>query len=670
MARVYRAVDTLLQRTVALKILAPQLSNDPEFAHRFEREAITAANLRHPSIITIFDVGEAAGLRYIAMEYIGGATLSTALSEHGAFSLPLAVAVLQPIAEALDAAHRLNAVHRDIKPQNILLDTDGRVLLTDFGIATRAAAGWRTHHPRRIVHGNARIPVTRTGAGAIGHRSERSYALGVVAFELLTGRIPFEGSTPELIMAHAYTVRASDHVGRTTPARGTGRDLRPCSGERPGDTLRQRVGICGSAARRRDTARPTRRDTSDYRGAYATSAIVGGTSDHRDHRHHSGHTATHKSSGRTIDDRGCVRHTPASSTSRPSKMCLDSDNATLANRGCVCSTGEWTTTPTHASDDTFHAAPTHTSAAASTDAFCTAPATDRAAATRTHAHAAQSGISRVATTATCHHADACALLSAGTPFHDFMAAGDGCADRARIARPAGGRNLWSTRHRQHDQWHQWWPWRGVRSRNPNNTGSGSTRLHQSLANHQPLYRQPWLKCRHLRTRRRCQPSRPSLCLLPKKQRQSWCRLSSLCRQRSRPESRRWNRPPNQRSTPEPTPRQPTAVPPTNTPLGRPTAIGDGSTIVFQLDDGIELFDSTGQTEAAIQADAQPIGPAAISPDGTTILFDAVNKRRAPDLPVDEVESHDHTLYAKSGQRLPSSLVTRRYAGGVCRIGGR
>ncbi|CAA9373365.1 MAG: Serine/threonine protein kinase, partial [uncultured Chloroflexia bacterium] len=135
MARVYRAVDTLLQRTVALKILAPQFSNDPEFAHRFEREAVTAANLRHPAIITIFDVGEAEGLRYIAMEYIGGSALSTALTEHGAFSLPLTVAVLRPIADALDAAHRSNAVHRDIKPQNILLDTDGRVLLTDFGIA-------------------------------------------------------------------------------------------------------------------------------------------------------------------------------------------------------------------------------------------------------------------------------------------------------------------------------------------------------------------------------------------------------------------------------------------------------------------------------------------------------------------------------------------------------
>ncbi|HSH80518.1 MAG TPA: protein kinase, partial [Herpetosiphonaceae bacterium] len=109
MARVYRATDTLLQRQVALKILTPQPGSDSRFAHRFEREAVTAANLRHPAIITIFDVGEADGLHYIAMEYIAGRTLHEALAERGPLGLPLTVAVLQPVVEALDYAHRAGA---------------------------------------------------------------------------------------------------------------------------------------------------------------------------------------------------------------------------------------------------------------------------------------------------------------------------------------------------------------------------------------------------------------------------------------------------------------------------------------------------------------------------------------------------------------------------------
>src|SRR5262249_50884116 len=128
MARGYRAVGTLLKRTVAPKGLAPQLAPAPEFARRFEREAGTAANLRHPNIVTIYDVGEHSGLRYIAMEYVRGRTLHAIIEERGALGLGYAVAIVGPVAAALDYAHSQGAVHRDVKPQNIMIDADGRVL--------------------------------------------------------------------------------------------------------------------------------------------------------------------------------------------------------------------------------------------------------------------------------------------------------------------------------------------------------------------------------------------------------------------------------------------------------------------------------------------------------------------------------------------------------------
>lgn len=135
MARVYRARDTQLQRIVALKVLAAQLSMDAEFIKRFEREARTAANLRHPNIVTVYDIGEDQGLHYIAMEYIDGLPLHTILERHVVLGLGYAIALLEPIAAALDYAHQAGAVHRDIKPHNIMVDRNGRVVLTDFGIA-------------------------------------------------------------------------------------------------------------------------------------------------------------------------------------------------------------------------------------------------------------------------------------------------------------------------------------------------------------------------------------------------------------------------------------------------------------------------------------------------------------------------------------------------------
>jgi len=105
MARVYRAFDTSLKRTVALKVMAPHLALDPEFERRFEREAITVANLRHPNIVTVYDIGEANGLRYIAMEYVRGRTLHAIIRERGALGLAIAISIIAPVADALDHAH-------------------------------------------------------------------------------------------------------------------------------------------------------------------------------------------------------------------------------------------------------------------------------------------------------------------------------------------------------------------------------------------------------------------------------------------------------------------------------------------------------------------------------------------------------------------------------------
>ncbi|NTW01336.1 MAG: serine/threonine protein kinase [Oscillochloris sp.] len=203
MARVYRAIDTLLQRPVAIKVLAAQLSMDPEFVQRFEREARTAANLRHPGIVTIYDVGEQDGLYFIAMEFIDGRTLHSILDEQSTLGLGYAVSILDPVAKALDFAHAQGAVHRDVKPHNIMIDTTGRVVLTDFGIAQTPDADSQRLTRTGVFMGTPEyISPEQAEARRVDGRSDL-YSLGVVAYEIITGRVPFSGATPQLIVSHA-----------------------------------------------------------------------------------------------------------------------------------------------------------------------------------------------------------------------------------------------------------------------------------------------------------------------------------------------------------------------------------------------------------------------------------------------------------------------------------
>lgn len=210
MARVYRALDTALQRPVALKVLAPQLSMDPEFARRFKREAVIAANLHHPAIVTIYDIDEYTAenqlqLHYIAMEFIQGRSLHAILEDRDALGLGYAVPILEPLGRALDYAHSRGAVHRDVKPHNVMIDVEGRVLLTDFGIAQPPDADTERLTRTGVFMGTPEyISPEQAEARRVDGRSDL-YSLGVVAYEIITGRVPFSGATPQLIIAHSQT---------------------------------------------------------------------------------------------------------------------------------------------------------------------------------------------------------------------------------------------------------------------------------------------------------------------------------------------------------------------------------------------------------------------------------------------------------------------------------
>ncbi len=206
MARVYRAVDTVLGRQVALKVLAPQLANDPEFSARFRREGKIVAALQHPHIVTLFDVGESDGIQYLAMDFIDGRSMYAVIREHDALPGETVAIIIRAVASALDYAHSRGAIHRDIKPQNILIDTNGRILLTDFGISLSSdeEAGRLTRTGLFMGTPEYMSPEQVSGSN-VDYRTDL-YSLAVTAYELFSGDIPFRGNTPDLIVAHAQKI--------------------------------------------------------------------------------------------------------------------------------------------------------------------------------------------------------------------------------------------------------------------------------------------------------------------------------------------------------------------------------------------------------------------------------------------------------------------------------
>jgi eukaryotic-like serine/threonine-protein kinase len=204
MANVYLAEDEVLGRRVAIKILNDRHAGDDQFVERFRREAKNAASLSHPNIVSIYDRGEAEGTYYIAMEYLDGRSLKELIVARGPAPVHLAIDYARQILAALRFAHRHGIVHRDIKPHNVLVDGEGRLKVTDFGIA-RAGASQMTEAGSII--GTAQYLSPEQAKGAPVDQTSDLYSVGVVLYELLTGVVPFSGDTPvEIAMKHLSTV--------------------------------------------------------------------------------------------------------------------------------------------------------------------------------------------------------------------------------------------------------------------------------------------------------------------------------------------------------------------------------------------------------------------------------------------------------------------------------
>ena len=191
MANVYLAHDLILDRDVAVKILRGDLSDDEKFVRRFQREAIAASSLSHPNIVEMYDVGEDDGKYYIVMEYVEGKTLKNLIKKRGGLTLPEVIDIMTQLTSAISCAHDSNIIHRDIKPQNVLIKEDGLVKITDFGIAMALNSNELTQTNSVMGSVHYLPPEQANGKGATVKSD--IYSLGIVMFELLTGQLPFKG---------------------------------------------------------------------------------------------------------------------------------------------------------------------------------------------------------------------------------------------------------------------------------------------------------------------------------------------------------------------------------------------------------------------------------------------------------------------------------------------
>ena len=191
MSDVYKAKDLTLGRFVAIKVLKAEFSEDINFVTKFRSEAQAAAGLEHPNIVNIYDVGSENGLHYIVMEYVEGITLKTYIEKKGQLSFKEAVSIAIQVGRGIEAAHNKNIVHRDIKPQNIMISTEGKVKVTDFGIARAATSNTISSDVMGSVHYSSPEQVR---GGYSDYKSD-IYSLGITMYEMVTGRVPFDGDT-------------------------------------------------------------------------------------------------------------------------------------------------------------------------------------------------------------------------------------------------------------------------------------------------------------------------------------------------------------------------------------------------------------------------------------------------------------------------------------------
>ncbi|WP_075013811.1 Stk1 family PASTA domain-containing Ser/Thr kinase [Geodermatophilus obscurus] len=209
MSTVYAATDLRLHRTVAVKVMAEHLAHDPTFVDRFTREARAAAMLSHPNVVSVSDQGSDQGLVFLVMELVRGRTLRDLLQARGRLTVGEAFAVLEPVLAGLTAAHRAGIVHRDVKPENVLIGHDGTVKVADFGLARALTGTGQTSHTGGVLIGTvAYLSPEQLERGRADARSD-VYAAGLVLFEMLTGHPPYGGDTP---LAVAY-----QHVHHDVP---------------------------------------------------------------------------------------------------------------------------------------------------------------------------------------------------------------------------------------------------------------------------------------------------------------------------------------------------------------------------------------------------------------------------------------------------------------------
>ena len=201
MANVYLANDTILDRKVAIKVLRGDLSNDEKFIRRFKREALSVSNLSHPHIVEVYDVGEEDGNYYIVMEYIEGKTLKQLLQKRGALTLNEVIDIMTQLTDGLAHAHEAYIIHRDIKPQNIMIEDNGLVKITDFGIAMALNSTQLTQ--TNSVMGSVHYLPPEQANGKGSTVKSDIYSLGILMYELLTGSVPFKGDTAvEIALKH------------------------------------------------------------------------------------------------------------------------------------------------------------------------------------------------------------------------------------------------------------------------------------------------------------------------------------------------------------------------------------------------------------------------------------------------------------------------------------
>ncbi len=208
MSRVYLAHDIILDRDVAIKVLNYDFSNEEELKRRFMREALSATSLTHPHIVDIYDVGEDGDIHYLVMQFVEGQTLKEYITSNGPLTPEQALPIMRQLVSAISNAHYNGIVHRDIKPQNILMDPDGNVIITDFGIAMALSA--TAYTKTNSVLGTVHYLSPEQARGGMATKKSDIYSLGIVFYELLTGKLPFSGESAVSI--------ALKHLQEETPS--------------------------------------------------------------------------------------------------------------------------------------------------------------------------------------------------------------------------------------------------------------------------------------------------------------------------------------------------------------------------------------------------------------------------------------------------------------------